>query len=1330
MKYISKYVVFFSIVILKAYCSPTNPSIISGTMSTENINPNEIHFNVSDKAIINWENFSINSNEIVNFVQPSVNSIVLNRVTSAAISEIYGNLKANGNLFLINPNGVIIGKDAIIETASFLASTLNLADVDFLSDNLRFVSPGSGSIINYGTIITKNGDVTIFGKTIENHGDILADGSFNIGIGEEIFLQVDANDKILIKTKINEADGFTNTKIIQALKHEIKAEGNPYSYAINLDGEISKLDTEQEEGRFYLSAIGGKVKISKYIKQDDIDIIAQEIDMDQNALIETKTEGAIDIRSIDRMEINGVLRSEGGTIVITNDNIEKACFISGEIDVSSNEAGLININIPRLCNTASLKANSVNAIGGTIQINSNRIIEVEKALLSATSEKKDGGTIDVFASDHFFTSAQYIVNGNTKGGTIQISTNADTLNLVSSKLRAEGAQEGSILLNSNNDITINSKTQMLGSLQHNLELAALQDISFTTVDLVDPNAGGGSGFGDSIVPLSTGNVVVTKPQADFNGANSGACYLYNGDSLALISQIIGNASDRVGLNGVVTLTNGNFVISSQSFNSSRGAATWGSGTLGVSGTVSSANSLVGSSVSDQVGNTVIKALTNGNYVVASALWNNGGASNAGAVTWGSGTSGVSGTIDNTNSLVGTASNDNVGSGGVVALTNGNYVVISPNWNDGGTADVGAVTWGNGTTGIAGDVSSSNSLVGSTNSDKVGNEGIVVLTNGNYVVSSRSWDNPSGPVANVGAATWGNGTTGITGAVSTSNSLVGSTANDRVSSEGVTALTNGNYVVISINWNAVGAATWGDGTTGITGSVSVANSLIGSALNDSIGSQGVFALTNGNYVVASPAWDNGAANAAGAATWGNGTTGITGVVSSANSLVGSFTGDQVSLNSTTLIGIIPLTNGNYVVSSPAAKVGAVASAGAATWGDGTSGVTGAVSTSNSLFGSTGSDRVARGVIALTNGNYVVQSPFWNGVIAEGGAATWGDGSSGTTGAVSISNSIYGTTSGDQVGLVLIALTNGNFVTDTLQWNNGAFAGAGSATWGDGTSGTVAAVGATNSLVGTAFFDAVTFEIGSVALSNGNYVVVSDQFFPAPFTSKGAVSFGDGTSGTFGAADSTNSIIGSTNSDKVGSGDITLLAEGNYLISSPLYDDGANVNAGAVTLGDGTNGTLGTITSTNSVISGIANSGLGTIAVETVFQKAYINFANEGTEGSTGSGRVVVMQFPITPTPPTPPTPAAEFSFDQKVQISNTTFVARSELFRSLHPFNEYIKQYLEFPIKDELHPMIIKQKSKRFYLREGKLYDTRTLQKYFIRERNDKGTSSMQEPKTL
>src|SRR5215471_3673609 len=141
-----------------------------------------------------------------------------------------------------------------------------------------------------------------------------------------------------------------------------------------------------------------------------------------------------------------------------------------------------------------------------------------------------------------------------------------------------------------------------------LSSGTLQAASFP--EFVDPHPDGGNQFGATIVPLSTGNVVITSPLDDAGGTDAGAVYLFNGATGALVSTLRGSSAfDQIGSGGVTALTNGNYVIQSPRWDNGAtvdaGAATWGSGTSGVSGTVSSANSLVGASANDQVPSGVI-----------------------------------------------------------------------------------------------------------------------------------------------------------------------------------------------------------------------------------------------------------------------------------------------------------------------------------------------------------------------------------------------------------------------------------------------------------------------------------------------------------------------------------------------------------------------------------------------------------------------------------------------------------------------------------------------------------------------------------------------------
>lgn len=245
-----------------------------------------------------------------------------------------------------------------------------------------------------------------------------------------------------------------------------------------------------------------------------------------------------------------------------------------------------------------------------------------------------------------------------------------------------------------------------------------------------------------------------------------------------------------------------------------------------------------------------------------------------------------------------------------------------------------------------------------------------MSGGNVVITSP-FDDAGG--TNAGAIYLFNGKTGAL--IST---LKGSTANDNVGVGGVTALSNGNYVVMSPSWDNglavnAGAVTFGSGTTGVGVNevVSATNSLVGSTSAD-MSTAGVTALTNGSYVVMSPLWNNGAVVDAGAVTFGNAMTGVSGVISETNSLVGSTGGDMSTA------ALTALTNGSYVVRSPLWNNGAVVDAGAVTFGDGTIGVKGPIAATNSLVGSSTGDMAAgtltAGVTALKNGNYVVNSPL--------------------------------------------------------------------------------------------------------------------------------------------------------------------------------------------------------------------------------------------------------------------------------------------------------------------------------------------------------------------
>ncbi|NNE66060.1 MAG: VCBS repeat-containing protein [Pyrinomonadaceae bacterium] len=736
---------------------------------------------------------------------------------------------------------------------------------------------------------------------------------------------------------------------------------------------------------------------------------------------------------------------------------------------------------------------------------------------------------------------------------------------------------------------------------------SIQIFGITKIDLETPANSGA--FGAEVVSLPNGNIVVTDPGYSLPGAqNAGAVYLFDGETKELIGTITGERTgSRVGFGGITVLGGGNFLISSPYWGSSSsielGAVTFVPNFFNGTFVVSATNSLVGSSSGDRVGRQGIVTNSDHKYVVISHSWDLGGFQNAGAITFCRLSLGCRGVVSSANSLVGSRSSD-LASSSVTVLTNGNFVVGAPGWDNNlihGNPNVGAVTFIDSAISISGTISAGNSLIGSHEDDRVGFS-VFPLSNGNYVVRSGFWAN--GSEMDAGAVTFANGDTGITGVVSPSNSLVGSSAGNSIGRR-IVPLQNGNYVVGSPDWDngglsEVGAVTLGSGTNGITGIVSPSNSLVGSSAGDRVGFF-VRELTNGNFVVGSSYWDNGSIVDVGSATFVNGTTGLTGPVTDSNSLVGSTAGDRVSI-------ITPLNNGNYVVSSGNWDNGNVVDAGAVTFGNGNAGISGIVSTANSLVGSSADDGVGGQVIALTNGNYVVSSSQWgNGGVQGAGAVTFGNGTTGITGVVSPTNSLVGSSTDDQVGYRISALTNGNYVVKSPFWDNGGTQNVGAVTFGNGTSGINGIVSSANSLIGSTVDDRVGMLSSDSQLPNGNYFVDSPLWDNGPAVDAGAIALGNGQTGTVGVVSPSTSLVGSTSDDRLSG--LTVLENGNYVVLTGSWDNGSIVDAGAITYVDEA-GLTGPINGQNSVLGTTAGGGFSiTYVYDSINDQLIVGLPNE-------------------------------------------------------------------------------------------------------------------------
>ena len=186
-----------------ASAAPTGGVVSAGSGSIASHGATTTITQGSDKLAINWNSFSIGAGETVNFVQPSRDAIALNRVLGSGASEIFGNLNANGRVFLVNPNGILFGAGASVNVSGLVASTLDLSDQDFMNGKMRF-SGAAGNVTNRGQITAADGGfIALLGGQVSNDGTLTARlGNVTLASGSAMTL--DFNGDGLLQVRIDQ----------------------------------------------------------------------------------------------------------------------------------------------------------------------------------------------------------------------------------------------------------------------------------------------------------------------------------------------------------------------------------------------------------------------------------------------------------------------------------------------------------------------------------------------------------------------------------------------------------------------------------------------------------------------------------------------------------------------------------------------------------------------------------------------------------------------------------------------------------------------------------------------------------------------------------------------------------------------------------------------------------------------------------------------------------------------------------------------------------------------------------------------------------------------
>lgn len=415
------------------YGNPSGASVISGDISFGGSAGNLLINQGSDRAIIDWDSFSIAPGELTQFIQPGTSSAVLNRVTGSLSSSIHGSLAANGNVFLINPNGILIGAGGRIDVHGLALSTLDVSNGEFLAGgDLLFKGASKAGIVNAGQINGIGGDVFLIGRHIRNDGNIdAANGVIGLGAGTEVLLQSDSaetGERILVRATGSGVGGtgITNNGTIEGAALELKAHGNLYALAINNKGSLRATGVSESGGRVYLNGGGGSLSSSGFIEASGPNAAASASAVIRAAY--ARVGGEVTAINDD---------GSGGSVVISS---TQETSLDGVVDVSGSlgRGGDVRIEgeVVQIGSAADISADGATG-GGSIRIgggfqgkdaevmNASEATFAEEATASANSIKSgDGGSIVLWADkktvfEGSLSAAALGTSGN--GGQVEVS---------------------------------------------------------------------------------------------------------------------------------------------------------------------------------------------------------------------------------------------------------------------------------------------------------------------------------------------------------------------------------------------------------------------------------------------------------------------------------------------------------------------------------------------------------------------------------------------------------------------------------------------------------------------------------------------------------------------------------------------------------------------------------------------------------------------------------------------------------------------------------------------------------------------------------------------
>ncbi|MBU0859221.1 MAG: filamentous hemagglutinin N-terminal domain-containing protein, partial [Alphaproteobacteria bacterium] len=500
-----------------SYANPEGGQVVGGSATiSETGKKLDVHQH-TDRAVIDWRSFNIDVDEHTQFHQPSSSATALNRVKSADPSQILGKLSANGNVILVNPNGVFFGKDSVVDVNGLVATTADMDTSAFMSGSNHLNIPGrpDAAIINEGTITARDaGLVGLVAPNVENHGIIQARmGRVHLASGDTVvadfygdgLLKVEITDESVKSQFVGNtgrlgAEGGTVAMTAAAARQTVNslivAKGELKAPTISKQGGKIIIQDKNTTGQVLVSAKLDASGIQEEGTGGDVEILGQHVGLMAGA-------------HIDASGVNG-----GGQVLIGGDyqgqgdvQTARMTYVDEEalIDVQAHEDGnggraiIWAEDITRFYGRIHADGGSQSGDGGFVEVSGKEFLDFNGAV-TTLAEHGEAGTLLLDPTDITISNA---VNSNVNGAT-PFSPNIDdgpsNLNVttlqaalaganVIVQTRATGSQLGDITVvnpiswSANRSLTLDAHNK----IYINAPITARNALIFTAND-VDINA--------------------------------------------------------------------------------------------------------------------------------------------------------------------------------------------------------------------------------------------------------------------------------------------------------------------------------------------------------------------------------------------------------------------------------------------------------------------------------------------------------------------------------------------------------------------------------------------------------------------------------------------------------------------------------------------------------------------------------------------------------------------------------------------------------------------------------------------------------------------------